>query len=60
MQRHHLLDPNTHRVAIKTFAVRRQQRTSDLHNPTLGTCHLAPHDLSTLSQRYKFKILKRR
>ncbi|MNV22697.1 hypothetical protein D3C71_1136840 [compost metagenome] len=45
MQGHHLLNPDTHCRAIQAFAVRRQQSAADLHDPTLRTCHLAPHHL---------------
>ena len=45
MQGHHLLDPDAHGCAIQTFAIRRQQRTSDLYDPALRTCHFAPHHL---------------
>ncbi|MCY1173178.1 hypothetical protein D9M73_133320 [compost metagenome] len=45
MQGHHLFNPDTHCRAIQALAVRRQQSAADLHDPTLRTCHLAPHHL---------------
>src|SRR5450830_507208 len=45
MQGHHLLDPHAHGCAIQPLAICRQQRTSDLYDPALRTCHFAPHHL---------------
>ncbi len=55
MQRHHLLDPDTHGRAIQAFAICRQQGTADFHDPALGTRHLAPHLLPTYADLWILK-----
>ncbi|WP_235662177.1 hypothetical protein, partial [Pseudomonas savastanoi] len=58
MQRHHLLHPNTHGVAIQPLAIRGQQGTANLHNPALGARHFAAHLLPTLARDFQIRDTK--
>ncbi len=49
MQRHHLLDPNGHGIAIQPTAIGRQQGATDLHHPAPRASHLVPHTLNLRS-----------